>query len=227
MCAGTLQLHVCLYVCLLNSTATADTVSLVGFLRAEKQGETGSKRARAPPNTLHNSVEVRDEKKSNALKGKGSVAVKISCTKWLLVTVWTPLGTLELFIANWTVEMGSFKGIITRLWLTRCLHKVKIRNFLRTQCSFFAVLKMEVNRCRFPWRVQCGVGDNPQGFGAECVCSAVSFHSCQFIFLCCLLSDPPPPRFSSLNNTSAGCSPRTARTRASEEERKMERKGEM
>lgn len=77
---------------------------------------------------------------------------------------------------------------------------------------------MEVSRCCLPRSVQCRTGGNPLGFGAKCVCVRVCtvFPVLSCIFLCCLLLDSPPLCFSSLNNTSVRCSPRT---RASEEER--------
>ena len=151
------------------------------------------------------------------------MSVKSSCAKWLLVTVWMRLGTWELSTATWTAEMCSLQRF-------RCARAAAFgsvftqsenEKFPENTMFFFAVLNMEVSRCCLPWSVQCHAGDNPQGFTLwMCVCSSV-FPVLSCIFSCCLLLDSPPPCFSSLNNTSVRCSPRT---RAREEER--ERRGD-
>lgn len=94
------------------------------------------------------------------------MSVKISCAKWLLVTVWMRLGTWELSIATWTAEMCSLQRV--RRDRTAVFGSVFTQSenekFPENTMFFFAVLNMEVSRCCLPWSVQCHAGDNPQGF---------------------------------------------------------------
>lgn len=109
------------------------------------------------------------------------MSVKISCAKWLLVTVWMRWGTWGLSIATWTAEMCSLEWIICVHTILFCSVSTQSENekFPENTVFFFAVLNMEVSRCCLPWSVQCRAGDNPQGFGTEfCVCVSVCALQC-------------------------------------------------